>query len=221
MELEKYIQKIRPLIEAKFKEEYSGHDISHLERTMKMALYIQSKEGGDKIVIGISAFLHDIHRIMQCNLNRYVSPRDSLSEVESILNITGLNRNLKQRILHCIEFHEEYNWNNSLNKKENIETLILQDADNLDAMGAMGVARTFLYGGAYKILIYNDKIPLEINNKYIEDNGTKESLIHHFYHKLIKLDDNMNTETAKYISKKRLKFMMNYLDEFLEEWKGI
>ena len=74
MELEKYIQKIRPLIEAKFKEEYSGHDISHLERTMKMALYIQSKEGGDEIVIGISAFLHDIHRIMQYNLNRYVSP---------------------------------------------------------------------------------------------------------------------------------------------------
>ena len=112
MELEKYIQKIRPLIEAKFKEEYSGHDISHLERTMKMALYIQSKEGGDEIVIGISAFLHDIHRIMQYNLNRYVSPRDSLSEVESILNIMELNRNLKQRILHCIEFHEEYNWNN-------------------------------------------------------------------------------------------------------------
>lgn len=180
MELEKYIQKIRPLIEAKFKEEYSGHDISHLERTMKMALYIQSKEGGDEIVIGISAFLHDIHRIMQYNLNRYVSPRDSLSEVESILNIMELNRNLKQRILHCIEFHEEYNWNNSLNKKENIETLILQDADNLDAMGAMGIARTFLYGGAYKIPIYNDKIPLKINDKYIEDNGTKESLIHHF-----------------------------------------
>ena len=85
-------------------------------------------------------------------------------------------------------------------------------------MGAMGVARTFLYGGAYKIPIYNGDIPLEIDKKYIEEKGTKESLIHHFYHKLIKLDANMNTETAKRISEKRLKFMTNYLDEFLKEW---
>lgn len=74
-----------------------------------MALYIQSKEGGDKIVIGLSAFLHDIHRIMQYNLNKYIYPKDSLPEVESILNIVELDNNRKQQILHCIEFHEEYN----------------------------------------------------------------------------------------------------------------
>ena len=221
MELEGYLQIIRPLIELKFKDEYSGHDISHLERTMKMALHIQSKEGGNRIIIGLSAFLHDIHRIMQYKLNKYVSPKESLSEIESILNVSKIKEDIKHRILHCIEFHEEYNWNSQTNKDEDIETLILQDADNLDAMGAMGIARTFLYGGVYKIPIYNDKIPLEINREYIEDNGTKESLIHHFYHKLIKLHTNMNTNTAKKISVQRLNFMMNYLDEFLDEWQGI
>lgn len=79
--IEEYIYKLRPYVLDMFSKDSSGHDINHLERTMKLALYIQEKEGGDKIVIGISAFLHDIHRIMQNEKGVFVSPKESLETV--------------------------------------------------------------------------------------------------------------------------------------------
>ena len=85
--LEKYIEELRPHVIELFKKDFSGHDISHLERTMNTALYLQSKEGGDRIVIGIAAFLHDVHRIMQNETGNFVSPKDSLDTVKNILTI--------------------------------------------------------------------------------------------------------------------------------------
>lgn len=79
--LEEYIEKIRPYVLDMFSKDSSGHDISHLERTMKLALHLQEKEGGDRIIVGISAFLHDIHRIMQNERGVFVSPKDSLETV--------------------------------------------------------------------------------------------------------------------------------------------
>lgn len=79
--IEEYIYKLRPYVLDMFSKDSSGHDINHLERTMKLALYIQEKEGGDKIVIGISAFLHDIHRIIQNEKGVFVSPKESLETV--------------------------------------------------------------------------------------------------------------------------------------------
>lgn len=218
--LNNYIEQIRAKVLTLFNKDSSGHDITHLERTMNLALALQKQEGGDEIVIGIAAFLHDIHRIMQNEIGRFVSPKDSLEKVREIISVIDLTEEQINKILHCIENHEVYNWNHPDNKEEDINTLILQDADNLDAIGAIGIGRTFSYGGAHGILMYHEQVPLEIGTKFAEENGNDPSTIHHFYHKLFLLGNNMNTETAKKMASKRIDFMKDFVEEFLNEWKG-
>lgn len=215
--LENYIEKLRPLIIELFKSDSSGHDISHLERTMKLALYLQSKEGGDKVIIGISAFLHDVHRIMQNKSGKFVSPKDSLDTIRKMLSNIDLTDEQIDKICFCIEYHEQYNWNG--NNVDDLNTLILQDADNIDAIGAIGIGRTFSYCGAHGIPMYDEMAPLNENTNYSESSHDV-STIHHFYHKLFKLGDYMNTRTAKKIAKKRTKFMRDFVNEFLNEWNS-
>lgn len=216
--LEKYIEELKPYVINLFKNDSSGHDISHLIRTMRTALYIQEKEGGDRIIIGISAFLHDVHRIMQNESGKFVSPKDSISQVKDILSHINLSEEQINKICYCIEYHEEYNWNGK--NVEDINTLILQDADNLDAIGAIGIGRTFSYGGSHNVVMYDDSTPLNENNDYSETNGDDPSTIHHFYHKLFKLGNNMNTKTAKELANKRTEFMKAFVNEFLSEWNA-
>lgn len=217
--VEKYIEELRPHVLELFEKDSSGHDMGHLERTLRNALYIQEREGGDRIVIGIAAFLHDIHRIMQNQTGMFVSPKDSLKTVRKILENVDLTKEQIDEICYCIEFHEEYNWNK--NNVNDLNTWILQDADNLEAIGAIGVARAFVYGGAHKISMYDEEIPLNEKEDFVEALGDNESTIHHFYHKLFKLGDYMNTQTAKEMAKKRIDFMKEFTEVFFDEWKGI
>ena len=122
----------------------------------------------------------------------------------------------RNKICYCIEYHEEYNWNG--NNVKDINTLILQDADNLDAIGAIGIGRTFSYGGSHNIVMYDENVELNENNDYSESSGNDASTIHHFYHKLFKLKDNMNTLTAKKIAEYRTEFMKSFVKEFIDEW---
>lgn len=216
--LEEYIEKLKPFVIELFKNDSSGHDIGHLERTMRLALHIQEKEGGDRLIIGIAAFLHDVHRIMQNETGKFVSPKDSLDTVRRILSNVELNEEQINKICYAIEYHEEYNWNG--NNVDDLNTLILQDADNLEAIGAIGIGRTFNYGGSHNIAMYDEKAKLNENNDYSESNGNDASTIHHFYHKLFKLKDNMNTLTAKKIAEERTEFMKKFVSEFIEEWNG-
>lgn len=216
--LEKYIDDLRPLVIELFKKDSSGHDIGHLERTMNTALYLHSKEGGDRIVIGVAAFLHDVHRIMQMWTNTFVSPKDSLDTIKNILAKIDLSHEQVEKVCYCIEYHEQYNWNG--NNVDDINTLILQDADNLDAIGAIGIGRTFSYGGAHNVVMYDPSVPLSEKEDYAESSSGDKSTIHHFYHKLFKLGNNMNTKTAKEIAEKRTDFMKNFVKEFLSEWNA-
>lgn len=218
--LEKYVEELKPVIIERFKKDSSGHDISHLERVMKLALHIQESEGGDRLIIGISAFLHDIHRIMQNETGKFVSPKDSINEIKNILSNIDLTEEQVNKICYCIEYHEEYNWNGS--NVEDINTLILQDADNLDAIGAIGIGRTFSYMAVHNMPMYNEEIPLNKTEDYVENKVVVDpSTIHHFYHKLFKIGDNMNTATAKRIAQERTIFMKSFVEEFLDEWKGL
>ena len=216
--IEQYIEKLRPFVLELFEKDSSGHDIGHLERTMRTALYIQEKDGGDRVVIGIAAFLHDVHRIMQNETGKFVSPKDSIDTVRKILYDAELNLTEQQieEICYCVEFHEEYNWNG--NNVDDLNTLILQEADNLEAIGAIGIGRAFIYCGAHNIPMYDDSIPLNENNDYIEEEGDNESTIHHFYHKLFKLGDNMNTKVAKEMAEKRINYMKEFTKVFFDEW---
>jgi len=212
------IEKLEKEIATLFSSESSGHDIYHLKRVFNLALHIQEKEGGDKIVIGVAAFLHDIHRIIEKETGKYCSPKDSLPKVAEILNLLALPEEKVKAILHCIELHEEYGFTESGKTAEDIESLIVQDADNLDAMGAMGIARAFSYGGARGVPIWTSDIPFD--ERIYDEVKNDVSEIHHFYSKLLKLKNNMNTKTAREMAEHRHEFMEKYLEEFFAEWDG-
>ena len=216
--LEECIDKLRPIVKELCKKyKTGGHDIDHFNRTMKIALYLQSKEGGDVLIIGISSFLHDIHRLMQTEQSKYITPKDSLDEVIKIIEKSKIELTSDQinKILFCIEHHEDYNWNGF--NVDDINTLILQDADNLDAIGAIGIGRSFGYAALNNQVFYDDKIPLEKFDGY-EEKLKDVSNIHFLNNKLVKLGDNMNTKTAKLIAKGRVEFIKKFIDEYIKEW---
>lgn len=218
--LENYINKLIPIVkEMCNKDKTGGHDIDHFNRTMKIALYLQRKEGGDPLIIGIASFLHDIHRLMQSENKRYVTPKESLDKVLEIIKQSkiDLTKDKINKILFCIEHHEDYNWNG--NNVNDINTLILQDADNLDAIGAIGIGRSFGYAALNNQVFYDDTVPLEKFDGY-EEKLKDVSNIHFLNNKLIKLGDNMNTETAKLITKERVEYIKGFINEYIKEWNS-
>ena len=216
--IDKYVDRLMPIVK-KMNDNYKtgGHDIDHFMRTMKIALYLQKREGGDLVIIGIAGFLHDIHRLIQGKEKKYITPKESLNTVLDIIKKAKLDLTDEQvnKILFAIEHHEEYNWNGY--NVDDINTLILQDADNLDAIGAIGIGRSFGYATLNNQVFYDDTIPLERFNGY-EEKLKDVSNIHFLNNKLIKLGDNMNTKTAKNIALERVKFVEDFIKEYIKEW---
>ncbi|MBI4163416.1 MAG: HD domain-containing protein [Candidatus Aenigmarchaeota archaeon] len=212
------LENLEQEIKSLFSSESSGHDFEHLKRVLNIALHIQKIEGGDNIVVAAAALLHDIHRLIQQETGNYCSPKDSIPSAKKILDKTNLPREKVDKILQCVEHHEEYGFSANGKKSRDIETQILQDVDRLDVIGAIGIGRTFAYGGAYNISMWVPEIPLE--GKKYEHEKHDPSTIHHFYNKLLKLNKDMNIETAKKMANKRHKFLENFLKEFFAEWKG-
>src|SRR5680860_202557 len=108
--MEKIIKKLEKEIKESFSEESSGHDIYHLKRVLNLSLFLQKKEGGDRLVIAIAAFLHDLHRIIEKKSGKFCHPRDSLSKIKELISKVKLTNEQKEKILHCVEYHEEYNF---------------------------------------------------------------------------------------------------------------
>ena len=156
---------------------------------------------------------------MQSERNEYVMPKDSLDRVLEIVELANLDLSDEQinKILFCIEHHEDYNWNGF--NVDDINTLIVQDADNLDAIGAIGIGRSFGYAAINNQPFYDDKIPLVKFAGY-EEKLKDVSNIHFLNNKLVKLVDNMNTKTAKRIAKDRVEFIKNFIDEYIKEWNA-
>ena len=156
---------------------------------------------------------------MQNETGEYVEPKDSLDKVRELLKQVDFPEDKIGQVLHCVEFHEEYGFSEKGKTVNDIETLILQDADNLDAIGAIGVGRTFAYGGAHGVPMWVPEVGLD-KESYWDESLHDPSAIHHFYHKLFRLSNNMNTETAKIMAKARHQYMEEFVERFLKEWKG-
>jgi len=202
-----------------FLSESSGHDINHLKRVFNIALHLQSVEGGDRLVVGVSALLHDVHRLIKPIGNKVFTPEESLPKIRQILDNLNLTEEQKQKILNSVQFHENYNFANKEKISLDIETQIIQDADRIDAIGAIGVARCFTYCGHHNLPMW---IPeLAPDEKGYDSSKNDPSGIHHFYSKLLKLGGDMNTETGREIAKSRHEFTKHFLDRFLREWDGL
>ena len=191
----------------------AGHDWFHIERVWKLSKKIAEKEGGNLEVIELSALLHDIADPKFHNGDETLALKISQNFLEEI-HVEG---ELIEQVLFVIK---NISFKNRAEASENppLELQILQDADRLDAIGAIGIARTFNFGGFKNNLMYHPEIKPNLGmnkEEYKKSNGTT---INHFYEKLLLLKDLMNTETAKKIASERHGFMLQFLDEFYKEW---
>lgn len=213
--IDEILENLKVKVEEYFGDDATGHSIDHLERTKNYALYLCKKEGGDPIVATISAYIHDVHRIMGSKEKRFVSPKESLPVVEEFLKDVDITPLQKEKILSAIEHHEEYDFGKNKVSTNQIEALILQDADNLDAIGAVGLVRAITYSIAHNMPVYDQSVPL-YRNEYSESQNDV-STIHHIYNKLLRLGENMNTKTARKLAQKKTKLLKDFMNMYIEE----
>ena len=192
-----------------------GHDWFHIERVYKNALLIAEEEECDLTVVKLAALLHDIADSKFHGGDESVGPKTARTFLES--------QNVKEDIiLHVIAIIENISFKGgNFEKKFNSKELeIVQDADRLDAIGAIGIARTFNYGGFKNRPLYNPNIQPNLNMNKEEYKNSESPTLNHFYEKLLLLKDKMNTETGKKIAQKRHDFMVTFLSQFYAEWDG-
>lgn len=192
-----------------------GHDWFHIERVYKNALLIAEEEECDLTVVKLAALLHDIADSKFHGGDESVGPKTARTFLES--------QNVSEAIIsHVIAIIENISFKGGNFEKDfhSKELEIVQDADRLDAIGAIGIARTFNYGGFKNRPLYNPNIQPNLNMSKEEYKNSDSPTLNHFYEKLLLLKDKMNTETGKKIAQKRHDFMVTFLSQFYAEWDG-
>ncbi|MDH3381717.1 MAG: HD domain-containing protein [Flavobacteriaceae bacterium] len=209
------IQKTVDFVKSTLADSEGGHDWFHIERVWNNAKLIAIGENVDLLIVELGALLHDIADAKFHNGDETVGPQLARNFLEShhvdetvIFNV--------EKIIENVSF-KGGNFNQQFNSKE-LE--IIQDADRLDAIGAIGIARAFNYGGFKNRLLYNPEIKPNLHQTKEEYKKNDAPTINHFYEKLLLLKDKMNTETGKKIAAKRHQFMEIYLQQFYDEWNG-
>jgi uncharacterized protein len=198
----------------KFSKETSGHDFFHIQRVVGLSKYIQKKEGGDPLVVEMGAWLHDIADYKFHDGDEYAGVNATRTWLETF----DLPEEIIDQIAHIV-LHVSYKGQGQTNGMESLEGKIVQDSDRLDAMGAIGIARTFIYGGRQGFPIYDPAIAPVFHASFDSYKRGNAPIINHFHEKLLLLKSLMNTETGKKLAKNRHDFMLNYLDEFHREWQ--
>jgi uncharacterized protein len=212
MNISEIIEKTGQFVEAEFRTEGSGHDWFHIDRVRKMALRIGESEDCDLFVVEMAALLHDLD-------DWKLITADGTLKSKKWLDFIELDSEVASHILEIID-EVSFKGAGTETPVKSIEAAIVQDADRLDAIGAIGIARTFAYGGHKSRLIYDPSIIPVMHNDFQEYKSSSAPTINHFYEKLLLLKDRMNTQTAKTIAEKRHQFMSDYLEQFYEEWEA-
>ncbi|MEM0933752.1 MAG: HD domain-containing protein [Bacteroidota bacterium] len=192
-----------------------GHDWFHTERVFKMAEVLAKEEHVDIQVVQLAALLHDIADSKFHNGDEEIGPRKAFEFLRS----QKLQESTIQHVVHIIRF---MSYKNSLDREaplfSSTELQVVQDADRLDAMGAIGIARAFNYGGYKNRALYNPDIPPDLNLTKEAYKKSKAPTINHFYEKLLLLKNQMNTKAAQKKAEARHQFMLQFLDQFYKEW---
>lgn len=198
-----------------FSGESTGHDWWHTERVLKNARTIAEKEGGNLFIIEMAALLHDVDDYKFSS----VDEEKEKSKARKWLSNLGIEPEVIEKIIDAIHAVSFKGGKNSY-LPTTLEAKVVQDADRLDALGAIGIARCFAYGGAKGKAIYDPTLKAVDYQTFEAYKDSKSTSINHFYEKVLLLKDIINTETGKKIAEKRHKFMTDFLDEFYKEWNG-
>ena len=215
MDSKKLIEKTRLYVEKELADDGSGHDWWHVYRVWSIAKKISQKENADQTIVELAALLHDIADWKFNDGDESAGPR----QVAAWLNKNGVDPGLVDEVCEIISTLS-YKGAGVATPMRTIEGKIVQDADRLDAIGAVGIARTFAYGGNKNRLMYHPEESPIMHESFEHYKNNKGHTINHFHEKLLLLKDRMNTESAKNLAEQRHLFMENYLDRFHKEWDG-
>lgn len=208
----KHLLKTEKFVRNIFENEGTGHDWWHVHRVRKYALKIAENEGGDLFLIEMAALLHDLDDWKLKNAT-------SENKTSKWLNHLDLEEAIAGQVLEIIS-QVSFKGAGVKTKPVSIEAAIVQDADRLDAIGAIGIARTFAYGGSKGRLIYNPNIQPALHRDFETYKNNTAPTINHFYEKLLLLKDRMNTATGMKLAETRHRFMNEFLEQFYKEWKN-
>lgn len=193
-----------------------GHDWWHALRVWKMACRIIEEEPADRLVVELAALLHDIADSKFHDGDEEIGPRKAVAFLsqwdvpdETVKHVEMIIRNVS------------FKGGNEASSFGSKELDIVRDADRLDAMGAIGIARTFNYGGYKNRELYNPEIKPNLKMTREEYKNSTAPTINHFYEKLLLLKNRMRTKTGKALAEQRHRFMEQFLDEFFQEWDGM
>ncbi len=192
-----------------------GHDWWHIYRVWQLAKKIAATEKTNLMVVELGALLHDIADAKFNNGDESIGPKKAREFLQSI----SVEEELIMHVEKIIQ-HISFKGGNFKQAFTSTELAVIQDADRLDAMGAIGIARTFNYGGFKNRAIYNPNIQPNLSMSKEEYKNSAAPTINHFYEKLLLLKDRMNTTTGKAMAVHRHQFMEQFLEEFYKEWEG-
>lgn len=210
------IRKTKDFSRQQLKDEEGGHDWFHTLRVYNNALQIAKGEDADSLVVALGALLHDIAESKFNDGDETLGPKVAREFLFSI--------NIDSEIIeHVVKIIENISFKNTFDARQKFhskELEIIQDADRLDAIGAIGIARCFNYGGYKNRKLFDPSIKPNMNMTKEEYKSSNAPTINHFYEKLLLLKNKMNTISGKRIAEQRHKFMEQFLDQFYAEWDG-
>jgi uncharacterized protein len=190
----------------------TGHDWWHVYRVWRMAKQIAQREGADMPLVELAALLHDMddHKIEGADWENFPNARKTLHSINA-------DNNLIEKVISIIK-EVSFKGANVDTTPSSIEACVVQDADRLDAIGAIGIARAFTYGGSKHRELYNPESKPSMHSSFYEYKNSKGSTLNHFYEKLLLLKSMLNTATGKSIAVKRHEYMERFVEHFLDEW---
>lgn len=210
------IEQTKTFVKTTLKNAEGGHDWFHTERVYKNALLIGKGETVNELVIALGALLHDIADSKFNNGDDTVGPKIAAEFL--------VKQNVSTEVInHVIKIIENVSFSSNIDKTaafHSKELEVIQDADRLDALGAIGIARTFNYGGFKNRALYNPEIKPNLNLTKEEYKASTAPTINHFYEKLLLLKEKMNTKTGRKIAEERHNYMVDFLKQFYAEWHG-
>jgi uncharacterized protein len=211
---EKIVDRALEYVESLFAFEYSGHDFFHTLRVYKMATRIAEEEGADSVIVQLAALLHDVD-------DRKLSPEtwEGQTRARGFLLDNGVGEDEMNEICRIIR-EVSFSVNGS-STPSSIEGRCVQDADRLDAIGAIGIGRAFAYGGSHNRHMHHPDLLPKVDMTREEYTKNESTTINHFYEKLFKLASLMTTKSAIKIAKERENYMKEFLARFLDEWDGV
>ena len=218
MNQEKIISNTIVFVKEELKNAEGGHDWFHVERVYRNTLLISKEEKVNTFVVSLAALLHDIADPKFFNGDETLGPK----KAQNFLKKQRVDNEIIKHVINIIRYISFKNsFDKTRGKFSSKELEVVQDADRLDAIGAIGIARCFNYGGFKSRALYNPEISPNLKMSKEEYKNSNAPTINHFYEKLLLLKDKMNTNSGKKIALSRHDFMIEYLNQFYSEWNGI